>query len=463
MSGADLLSVCIYGLMTIALGWGFLRFFSAPPLLRKGASAFLAGQLLWLLLFHVAAWVGVPGKGMVAGVGGVALLAGAVGVWRERQCVPDVLRAIVLLLLVCVACFPHVVFSACHIPLIEWDARSVWFFHGKAIWVHGGITSDYFSNAQYSWSHLDYPLLIPVQTAVVGMVRGAWSEMAVKGFLAFNFMAYIALLHRILVFRGWASHLAWMAAVLVLGVAAPQYVNGYADNHYALPLALAALLAFNPRAAVGGGVLAVLLVGAAINSKNEALPYAVLGAVLWGCLTIYRTGVPHVKVTAQRLRLNAGAVLFLAVAPVLLWTIFKAVHDIEGDLHLSRLVTDPVASLSMILQRVPIVLGTMRVVYAAHYAHVVLGMVLVLTLWEHLLASRSDRGALHLLSVEEQVLWTIFVLAHLLVLLVYGLTPYDVNWHLVTSLDRVLIFPFLMLGILLLCAGEKMLLRENFR
>ncbi len=79
MSGADLLSVCIYGLMTVALGWVFLSAISAPPLLRNGASAFLAGQLLWLLLFHVAAWVGLPGKGMVAGVGGAALLAGAAG------------------------------------------------------------------------------------------------------------------------------------------------------------------------------------------------------------------------------------------------------------------------------------------------------------------------------------------------------------------------------------------------
>ncbi len=151
----------------------------------------------------------------------------------------------------------------------------------------------------------------------------------------------------------------------------------------------------------------------------------------------------------------------MAVAPVLLWMSFKAAHGIEGDLHLSRLVTNPVASMAMILQRVPIVLGVMRVVHAAHYTHIVLGMVFVLTLWAYLLASRSDRGALNLLSVEEQVLWTILVLGHLLVLLVYGLTPYDANWHLATSLDRVLIFPFLMLGMLLLCAGEKLLLPRS--
>ena len=84
------------------------------------------------------------------------------------------------------------------------------------------------------------------------------------------------------------------------------------------------------------------------------------------------------------------------------------------------------------------------------------GMVLALTLWARVLA-KDVRATSDVLTGEEHVLWGGVVVTHLLLLSVYGLTPYDVRWHLGTSLSRLLVLPVLLLAGLGVCAVEKVL------
>jgi hypothetical protein len=458
VSGADLLSVCVYGLATVSLGACFLKAISAPASLRNGASAYLAGQLLWLLVFLIAVWVRLPGNALVFAVGVPVLALGGMGVRRDLR---KPLLALLTLLLVCGLFFPQVLYSVLRVPLVEWDARSIWFYHGKAIWAHGGISPVYFADARHAWSHTDYPLLIPVQASVVGILRGAWSEMAVKGILVFNFMAYLALLRRILIKRGWDEVPAWAMSLLVMGIAVPHYVNGYADNHYAMPLVLAALLAFHPRNGEGSGTLALLLAGFAVNTKHEALPYVLLGAVLWGGLRYRGVRSGGVRQCMLKARVYSWSLLLLGIVPLLLWSLFKMRHGIRGDLQLAERVLDPVASIGLALHRAPTILNAMWSIEMKFHAPLLLGVVLAVTGWTYLIARRSRRARTAVLSAEECVLWTLMLMAHALIFTVYGLTPYDVRWHLGTSLDRVILFPLLMLMALLVCAVEKIVTKDH--
>jgi len=456
MNLADLASVLLYGTMTTAMGALFLRALSAPKLLRNGGAAYLAGQLLWLLCFLIMGWVRVPVTGVVWGVGGAAIAGWIVcscRQWRELLS-----PAAIVLLLVAAISFPHALYLVGRVPLIDWDARSIWLFHGKAIWVNAGIASDYFASSHFVWTHTDYPLLIPVQSAVVAILRGAWSEMAVKGFLGLNFLAYFWLLRSVLRERNWPRFEAWAIAVLVMGIALPSYLNGYADNHYAMPLMLAALLVFRPADSSGCVVLAGLLLAHALNMKNESAIYVLIGLAYWGILWWRREGRPDWAALRRGIlkRPNAG-VLLLGAVPFLLWMAYKIIHGIEGDLHLASHLLYPMMAFVLHIERAPAILRAMGIVHWQMYSPLLLGVVVALTAWGRVLAGREGGHTTELLTREERSVWGVLVLTHALIFSVYALTPYHIGWHLGTSVDRLLLFPFLILVGILICAAEKVL------
>ena len=456
MTLADLVSVILYGLMTASMGALFLRAIAAPKLLRNGGAALLAGQLLWLLCFLVVGWAGISVAGFVWGVGGAAVMAWVALSCRQwRESVSPI--AIVLLLAAAVS-FPHAIYLVGRVPLIDWDARSIWLFHGKAIWMNAGIASDYFANAHFAWSHTDYPLLIPVQAAVVAILRGEWSEMAVKGFLGLNFLAYFWILRSVLRERGWPPFEAWSISVLVMGIALPNYLNGYADNHYAMPLMLAALLVFRPTVGAGGTVLAGLLVAHALNVKNESATYVLVGLAYWGILWWRRESRPQWAALTRNLleRPNVGMALIGAL-PFLLWTAYKAIHGIEGDLNLASRLLYPMMIVVLYVERAPAILRAMGIVHGRMFSLLLLGVTIALTGWGYLLASRERGLEKKLLTYEERSLWGVLLLTHFLIFTVYALTPYDVWWHLGTSVDRLLLLPFLILVGILIFAAEKVL------
>jgi hypothetical protein len=456
MSVADLMSVLLYGAMTTAMGALFLRAASAPKLLRNGAAAYLAGQLLWLLTFLVMAWAGASVTGLVWSVG-----VAAVVVWGTLSCKQwreFVSPAAIVLLLVAVISFPQAFYLVGRMPLIDWDARSIWFFHGKAIWVHAGVTPDYFASSHYVWSHTDYPLLLSVQAAVVAILRGTWSEMAVKGFLGLNFLAYFWVLRSVLRERGWPRFESWSVAVLVMGIMLPSYLNGYADNHYAMALMLVALLAFRPAIGSEGAALAGLLAVHALNMKNESADYVVVGLVYWGVLWWCRERRLEWAAVRDSLRSRCGlGLLLLGVLPFLLWVAFKALHGIEGDLHLASRLLHPMDSLVLCVERAPTIFKAMGIVHGRMFTPLLLGVVVALTGWGYLLAHRERKAACVLLTNEERSLWGVLLLTHGLIFVVYGLTPFDVWWHLGTSIDRLILFPVLILVGILIGAAEKVL------
>jgi len=450
---ADLTSVLLYGAMTASLGALILRAVSAPALLRNGAAAYLAGQLVWLGLFLAMSWLHVPMTVCVWSVGMISVVGwGILSCKRWRHWSSP--GGLLFLLIVAVS-FPQAIYLVARVPLIEWDARSIWFFHGKAIWNHAGISTDYFANPHYVWSHTDYPLLIPVQAAVVAMLRGAWSEMAVKGFLVGNFAAYLWLLRAILRKRGWPRLDAWAVAVLVMGIALPAYLNGYADNHYAMPLMLAALVLFRPLPGEGGSALAGLMAVFALNLKNESAMYVFVGVAFWAVWWVLRD-VKRVRERLGQCRFSSCglAILLLGAIPFLLWSLFKAVHGLEGDLHLSSRLTDP-AALAQGVERVSTILEAMGIVHNRMFTPALLGITVALSIWRCLLSRREHGEVGALLSLEERALWVLLLLIHLLIFAVYALTPYNVWWHLGTSLDRLLVLPVLILvGLLMVTAGR---------
>lgn len=211
-----------------------------------------------------------------------------------------------------------VAFHAVAMPMLEWDAYAIWGLKAKVL-LHEPLASApaYFRDATLSYSHLDYPLGLPLLLAGAYAALGAAGEAPAK--------AVLPLLHAalgLLVYGGLRDRLApgraGVLALLLLGL--PALLRWAGSGLADAPLALfhAGVLVHGSRWLDAGrredAVLAGLFAAHATFTKNEGLA---LAAVALGGLFVLRV------VRAPRTWLSAGippAVWLLASAPWLVWS-----------------------------------------------------------------------------------------------------------------------------------------------
>lgn len=356
------------------------------------------------------------GLGWAGGVAAVALLivlALSAPPRPSRMTIP----AVALIALLALAVYAT--------PLFEWDARSIWFFHAKAIFFDGGLkASPFWSNPAYDWSHKDYPELLPMLAARYADFTGAWNEFAPKGALvplaATGFLGLAAVAPA-------AFPVLAPATVIVLGA---SLWNGYMDGWVALYGAVAALSAASW---VDTGrrphlVLCAAALGIALCLKNEGqlLTLTMLPAILWA---------------ARRRDLHwRDLAALIALVPFVLWLMVKARLGLHGDLEGAGLA-----------RRAFVVAGDghelfYRLSYLAKDAFARTHLFGALGAWLAVgLSVGFTRPAL-MCGVSAALYGGGLIM-------VYLGTPQDFAWHVATSLDRVLMAPTL----LFLCGVSTML------
>jgi hypothetical protein len=264
----------------------------------------------------------------------------------------------------------------------------------------------------------------------------------VKGFLFVNFVVWFRLLLVVLRRRGWRAPLAIGFAVAVMYISQAGYLNGYADNHYAMPLMLAALLLFNGRREdLGGGLLLALF---ALNVKNEAAVYVAVGGVIWWGWH-RRQGISE----SVSFRALIG-VWALGVVPFVLWALFKFSYGIAGDLHLSANLSHPLESGGRALGHLAQICITLAATYFDSRLLVIPVLAIVIALVHRRLLGQGG-----LWNPQEKMLGLLFFVVNTMIVAVYALTPYDVSWHMDSSIDRLVVLPALVAVALLVCALEK--------
>ena len=82
-------------------------------------------------------------------------------------------------------------------PTFEWDPRSIWLFHAKRIFYDGSIFSIVDNYA--SFSHNDYPNLVPALASSLATLVGHWNEVFPK--IAFTLMFFPPLLISYIFFK----------------------------------------------------------------------------------------------------------------------------------------------------------------------------------------------------------------------------------------------------------------------
>ena len=310
--------------------------------------------------------------------------------------------------------------------LVAWDSWSIWARKAQVLSLHDSLIHDFFTNENYSFAHLDYPLAYPV-----------WQSLHFRAAGDFDLQAVLRHVWLLLVGAIWAlAYLAgnrvrpvvW-APILLLALTAPgissQLRDGYADVPMALfaCLGVIALGLWIDKQERGLLPLAAIMLAATANMKNEGLA-ATLAVLLVG------SGI----VVARRLNVRAYVAAAGAVIIALLpWRIWLAAHGIEGDMPVAKGLNP-----GYLLDRVDRLGPTIAAIngqFADQEGWLFLLPLAALVVVVSLVSGFGRRVAVFYLGCFL-LAWSLFVWS-------YWISPHDLEWHLASSVDRVVSIPML--------------------
>ncbi|MGD2153412.1 MAG: phospholipid carrier-dependent glycosyltransferase [Gemmatimonadales bacterium] len=309
-----------------------------------------------------------------------------------------------------------------------WDAATIWNLRARFLFRGADHWRDAFSDLLGSWTHADYPLLVP------GAVARAWSFIGSEPQAAplllgllFSVATAFLLLGALASLRSPGQGL--LAAIVLLCCNSLVYegANQYADVPLAFfMLATFVVLALADSVKEGGTglvVLAGLASGLAAWTKNEGLLFVLALFAAHLLVTTYLRG--------WRRALHRQAVMLLGLAPMLLLIItFKWGVAPANDLLASLQPADIIDRLAN-PGRLWFVLQSFAQRFLALSGWLVAAP-LVLALY--LLVVGREGG------VQRESMGTMLVALGLLLaayIFVYVVTPYDLAWHVNTSMYRL--------------------------
>jgi hypothetical protein len=318
----------------------------------------------------------------------------------SQQTKPHLLDLVTLFTIVCYALYATLA------PVWEWDFWAIWGLKARTFLEIGGIDWHFLESRWNTFTHPDYPLLVPLNYDFVALLNGGWSDRWM-GLFCVAWAVALALVARSLAVRQTTPLFASLATLLVAALGFSRYVG----------LAEGALIAFG-----GAGVLfvraalpddddiawrhAALTLGFAANCKNEGL--ALLVAVT---IAVVVTSWSRAWVRLRKL-----APAYALAVP---WLILRAAHTLPTDLVEG-------STISRLLVRLP-------------HAHQIL-MFLAQQLYKPwfwiailigiLLAPAAARR-------RERFILLVTAIQFLFYFVVYLMTPNGLRWHVLTSWPRL--------------------------
>ena len=323
-----------------------------------------------------------------------------------------------------------------------YDAMSNWIFKARIFYHEGTVPASFLTDPVFTtWDHSDYPPLVPLSVAHVYSFTGDNDAIAKGWWVLLAGAAAVALYWGLEGFVDRAARVAGLILLLLL----PEILNyaegphaGYADLPRAVLLMYSGIFFFRWlwQAARVDFVLAVFFLCASGFTKNEGLIVAAAGLVL-----IWLTGL-----VLRRDMLEGGRVSAVLVLLILLpWQVEVRLLGLQSDLHpsLPLVLTNFPGRIGPILERLFV---RMTDINQVGWTWIGLPFVSLAGL------VRSPRRWLPALAILA------LILIHLAsIILAHIVTPYDLNWHLSTSADR-LVFQITPLVLLLITVSLGLLI-----
>ena len=325
-------------------------------------------------------------------------------------------------------------------PHGKWDAWWIWNFHARFIYRSGEAWRGMFTEA-LDWTHLDYPLLVPL--SVVRSWQYAGSETLQGPVLLaglFTFAAAGAVWAALALLRGRSQ--GFLGGLVLMGT--PFFVVLGAAQFADIPLALFFLLSFvfvflHDRDAAGGNgllVLAGLAAGLAAWTKNEGLLFFILFVLARLVLTAFSGGGK--EAARQLLWIAAGAAPVLAVVAVFKVNLALSSHLFAGQTfqQIMPRLFDPHRYYEIlkayVLTGLSFTQGFADIRTGIHFNP---GLVNVILLAAYLALIGVRIDGRDRLNLQAGAAVLVLMLAGYFA--IHLVAPYELNYHLMTSLNRL--------------------------
>jgi hypothetical protein len=390
------------------------------------------GFLIWLMLG------GTAGRGYAAGEGGALLIV--IFVMSLIRLKPTCLREgasrlngwMLLTLVVAVAAGISIVLISLTAPQGSWDGWAIWNLRARFLYRGGEFWRDGFTNS-IGWSHPDYPLLLPGTIARVWCYAG-YEAPASSAMVAATFAMCVTVLLGGAVARLKGAGPGLLAAMVCAG--SEYFVRHSAGQYADVPLSfflLAGVVMICQRdPSQSQLVLAGIAAGLAAWTKNEGAIFCVMFLV--ASLIQPRQGYSRAR--------EAGLII-LGMAPILaLVVVFKLSLAPANDLASAFTLRDGLAMLADPGRWLTVVAFFARSLVRFS------GSVLPLLMICWLLQGRAGWDRCR--RESGRCFGLIFLMLACYVL-IYVVTPQNLEFHLETSCRRLILqlFPITILGFFL--------------
>lgn len=319
--------------------------------------------------------------------------------------------------------------------LTAWDARSIWFFHGKAFYYDNKIDASFLKNPAYGseWSHPDYPPALPLLAAFHAHFLGRWHEVLNKSFVFWHWLFCLLSFYSLLQELSISPLISLMTTIIFQGLFSLNAHWGLADSFWSVLFVLGCLLIVKAWLLEAQDKLAKLclqlsyfpLLLASLTKQEGTIAIIVLYLLAFLILWLNRHR-GHLLQLIPLFMLN----LFL-ISP---WYLFTYIHKISSKPSLSPLgflrfnFKDLAERINLIFSIIP----KMRLIPKTLLLFIFLCL---LSCFFHLFLNRRK---LRLFGPEIFLLSLFFTYGFIL-FLIYLSTPHPLEWHLWTSLERTVI------------------------
>lgn len=308
-------------------------------------------------------------------------------------------------------------------PLQMWDARSIWFFHAKMIYSANSIgQAAGWQHASTSFSHVDYPNLVPVMAAQIMTAAGTWNEYLPKLSIFFTLLPGLFWL---LSFARRSFSFAVLTIALLLCFY-PAMWDGYMDGILAFYLSISMLLLGRY---ITSGKLVDILSGACClivlpYLKNEGMLALLVGGAVTTAAVILKKK-PRFSLAGLAGGWKALMAGLIGLTPLVLWEVYKSQWGIKNSLGIGT--TESLERIQNRLQD-----GSLVLILKSTFAEIEAGLFLLSIVGVVILCWRIASGKAMLPALATAVIYGAGMIV------VYLLTPFDLHWHLDTSVSRTL-------------------------
>lgn len=231
-----------------------------------------------------------------------------------------------------------VLYTIVYEPILEWDARSIWYFKAKQLFFANGFNDRTGIDGLFSMqnSHAEYPILVPVLGAFVAKYIGYWNEYLPKSNLIF---LWLGILFAFYSFKN--MHILSKIVIFFSLIIISPYslTNGYMDVWLGIYSALSILFlieyvnTFKTDYLLNG--LICLVFCNYIKHDAALITISLLSSFIF--LTLITKNWRLLKCILNRIR-KMVPILFFLMLPFLIWIFYKNKWGTKTDFEFKKLL-----------------------------------------------------------------------------------------------------------------------------